>query len=144
MEIILFRLVRPWQRSTSQYEPLSHLPFQKSTNPVLKGSDIYLSNRGDKSFPSTIPNTNASDSLATFSLLSNNEFQFRQLSTAGGAFPRQFSINKAGDLVAVGLQNSFKVVIITRNVETGILGDVVAEVDDLGQVTCVVWDERGR
>ncbi|KAL9117512.1 MAG: hypothetical protein Q9187_005950 [Circinaria calcarea] len=107
----------------------------------IAGNEIYLSNRNDKSFPSAVPNTNASDSLATFSLRNNNEFQFRTLSTAGGTFPRHFSINKAGDLVAVGLQFSFKVVIISRNVETGTLGDVVAEVDDLGQVTCVVWDE---
>lgn len=44
--------------------------------------------------------------------------------------------------MAVGLQWSNKVVIIQRDVHTGQMGDIVAEVGGLGNVTCVVWDER--
>ena len=50
-------------------------------------------------------------------------------------------MNKAGTLVAVGLQHSGKVVIIERDAGSGELGDMVAEVDGLGLVTCVIWDE---
>ena len=65
---------------------------------------------------------------------------FSGLSPAGGLFPRQFSPNRAGNLVAVGLQLSGKVAIIARNVETGKMGEIEAEVEGLGEVTCVIWD----
>ena len=50
-------------------------------------------------------------------------------------------MNKYGDLVAVGLQYSARVVIKSRDVESGLIGDTVAQVDVPGNVTCVVWDE---
>jgi len=50
-------------------------------------------------------------------------------------------VNKAGDLVAVGLQMDGRVVVIERNVVDGTLGDFVANVDVAGQVTSVIWDE---
>ena len=65
---------------------------------------------------------------------------FSGLSPAGGLFPRHFSLNRAGNLVAVGLQLSGKVAIIARDVETGKMGEIMAEVEGLGEVTCVIWD----
>jgi 6-phosphogluconolactonase (cycloisomerase 2 family) len=65
---------------------------------------------------------------------------------AGGSYPRHFSINKAGDMVAVALQMSGNVVIWERNVTTGkIVREIgiggIAQAWGLGNVTCVVWDE---
>jgi 6-phosphogluconolactonase (cycloisomerase 2 family) len=65
----------------------------------------------------------------------------KQIAPSGGSFPRQFSINNKGDLVAVGLQMDGRVVVIQRNVDDGTLGDFVASVDVAGQVTSVIWDE---
>lgn len=60
------------------------------------------------------------------------------------------SMNKAGTLVAVALQQSARVVIVKRDAKTGLFGDFVADVQvgDFegvagldGQVTSVIWDE---
>ena len=59
---------------------------------------------------------------------------------AGGFFPRQFSVNKAGTLAAVGMQYGSSVVIVQRQPD-GLFGDFVAEVKVDGEVTSVVWDE---
>jgi 6-phosphogluconolactonase (cycloisomerase 2 family) len=69
------------------------------------------------------------------------KLDLKQISPAGGSFPRQFSVNKAGDMVAVGLQMDGRVVVIERNVVDGTFGDFVASVDVDGQVTSVIWDE---
>ncbi|RDW80710.1 hypothetical protein BP5796_05408 [Coleophoma crateriformis] len=83
-----------------------------------------------------------SDTLQTWEINPyTGELAFKQLSPAGGLFPRQFSVNKLGDLVAVGLQNSGRVVIVQRDIKTGTYGKFVAEIDIPGQVTSVVWDE---
>lgn len=55
--------------------------------------------------------------------------------------PRHFSFNEAGDLLAVGLQEDFRVVVMARDVETGEVGDIVAALDLEGEITCVVFDE---
>ncbi|TPX07321.1 uncharacterized protein E0L32_010743 [Thyridium curvatum] len=60
---------------------------------------------------------------------------------AGGMVPRHFSMNKAGTLVAVGLQQDFRVVIMKRDVATGRLGDIVAQIKLDGEVTFVIFDE---
>jgi 6-phosphogluconolactonase (cycloisomerase 2 family) len=107
---------------------------------------VLVSNRNDSSF--SIDNfdpknstSEISDSLATYEINNNGTLLFKQLWPAGGLFPRQFSINKAGDLVAVGLQNSARMVIISRDVQTGLLGQSVAATIISGMPTCVVWDE---
>lgn len=108
---------------------------------------LLVSNRNDSSF--SIDNYNpsnctkeASDSLATYSINNNGTLTFKQLWPAGGLFPRHFSFNKAGDMVAVGLQNSGRVVILGRNIATGLLGSPIADEPVSGNPTCVVWDEE--
>lgn len=102
---------------------------------------LLISNRNDTA--SMLPNGGKSDSLSTFKLDSEDGKlgDVLQLWPAGGSFPRSFEINKAGDLVAVGLQNSGAVVIIARDVESGLLGDEVARAEIDGEVTSVVWEE---
>lgn len=57
--------------------------------------------------------------------------------------PRQFSLNKAGDMVAVSVQNDGCVVVFERDVKTGKMGRIVAVVGGLGAggVVCTIWDE---
>ncbi|KAL1845853.1 hypothetical protein VTK73DRAFT_423 [Phialemonium thermophilum] len=60
---------------------------------------------------------------------------------AGGMIPRQFSINKAGTLLAVGLQQDGRVVVISRDPASGWLTSFVGSADVEGQITCALFDE---
>ncbi|KAF2841654.1 YkgB protein [Patellaria atrata CBS 101060] len=97
---------------------------------------VIVSNRRDLTF------NNASDSMTVYEISPRTgNLTFQQQFPAGGSFPRQFALNKAGDLVAVGLQNSGLVAVLSRNRRTGLFDRQVASVPVAGQVTCVVWDE---
>lgn len=49
-----------------------------------------------------------------------------QTAPAGGMNPRGFSLNKMGTLVVSALQDDNRVVVIERDVKTGMLGKIVA------------------
>ncbi|KAJ0113929.1 hypothetical protein J7T55_010173 [Diaporthe amygdali] len=108
-------------------------------------SFLLVSSRGEGTLK--IPNfdpTNsteiASDPIFTFEIdHSSGKLTRVQQFPAGGSFPRQFSINADGSLVAVGLQNDGRVVVIGRDVETGLLTDFVAAADVGGQPTSVIF-----
>lgn len=56
-------------------------------------------------------------------------------------FPRHFDLNTAGNLVAVGNQNSQNVVILARDVVTGLIGEPLARVTIGGNTTCIVFEK---
>jgi 6-phosphogluconolactonase (cycloisomerase 2 family) len=107
---------------------------------------LLVSSRSDRSFdiPSfedaakTIP----SDSISSFTVdPATGSLSLAQTFPAGGLIPRQFSINKAGDRLAVGLQADGRVVVIERDVQTGLMKRFVGSaVVGLG-VTAVLFDE---
>ncbi|KAF2163112.1 hypothetical protein M409DRAFT_68734 [Zasmidium cellare ATCC 36951] len=106
---------------------------------------VVISNRNDSSF--SLPQSNGtiieSDSLSTFALSPDSgELTFHQLWAAGGSFPRHFSISATGNLVAVGLQNDQSVVVLERDVVSGLIGEPVGRVNVGGNVTAVVWDQE--
>lgn len=83
-----------------------------------------------------------SDAILTFSVdHSCGNLSFVQEFPAGGRVPRQFSINKAGDLLAVGLQSDGRVVLIDRDVKSGLLKRFAANALVEGEVTAVIFDE---
>ncbi|KAI4717060.1 3-carboxy-cis,cis-mucoante lactonizing enzyme [Aureobasidium sp. EXF-10727] len=107
---------------------------------------LIVSNRNNTSFhiPNPSPhNTTAipSDSLSTFAINKDGSLKHIQLWPAGGMFPRHFSLNKWGDLIAVGLQYDKSVVVFERDVALGTVGKPVARWVGGGNVTCVVWEE---
>jgi 6-phosphogluconolactonase (cycloisomerase 2 family) len=115
---------------------------------------LIVSNRNDSTFSleeyggSGTNETEVSDSLATYAIGSNGTLTFKQLWPAGGLFPRQFSVNKGGDMVAVGLQHSCRVIVLMRDIQSGLLGKPVAEIavgncteGNLAGPTMIVWDE---
>lgn len=65
-----------------------------------------------------------------------------QLAPAYGSFPRHLNLNAIGNLVGVGLQMSSEVVILKRDVSTGLIGEAVARIEIEGQITNVVFDEE--
>jgi 6-phosphogluconolactonase (cycloisomerase 2 family) len=109
---------------------------------------LLLSNRNSSIF--TLPNPDASnstavasDSITTFSLSKEGKLRFVQAWPTYGLFPRHFSLNAAGNLLAVGNQNSANVVLMKRDVATGLIEDVLAETEVEGLVTSVVFRQTG-
>ncbi|KAI1498670.1 YkgB protein [Biscogniauxia marginata] len=108
---------------------------------------LIVSSRWENSttIPSFDPNDSAeipSDPLITFSVdRKTGGLTKVQEFPAGGQGPRQFSINASGDLVAVGLQADSRVVIIERDVETGLFKGFVAHADVAGEVTAAIFYE---
>ncbi|WYZ43915.1 hypothetical protein EsH8_VII_000351 [Colletotrichum jinshuiense] len=83
-----------------------------------------------------------SDALITFAIdQQTGHLDFTQIFPSGGMIPRQFSINKAGTQVAVGLQQDGRAVIIDRDVNTGLLKNFIANISIPGEVVCVIYDE---
>jgi 6-phosphogluconolactonase (cycloisomerase 2 family) len=83
-----------------------------------------------------------SDPLVTYSIdYDTGKLTLVNRAPAGGTVPRQFSINKAGTLVAVGLQGDGRVVVLQRDPATGMLGNIIAHADIAGQVNCAIFDE---
>ena len=67
---------------------------------------------------------------------------FRQLFPAGGQYAGQFALNRAGNLIVVGLQQTGNVAISELDVASGVFEKEVASIPIAGgQVVCVVWDE---
>lgn len=81
-----------------------------------------------------------SDSFTVFKPSANGKLSFVQLAPSGGSFPRHFSYNEDGSLVAVGNQNSQDIAIWARDVKTGKFGERVAAAKGFpGQVSNVIW-----
>lgn len=84
-----------------------------------------------------------SDALITFAVdHATGGLTALQTFPAGGMVPRQFSVSRAGDRLGVGLQADGRVVVIDRDVRTGLLTGFAASIPITGNVTCVVFDER--
>lgn len=103
---------------------------------------LIVSNRNDTAF--TLPNAiGKSDSIATWSLdEKEGKIALHQLWPAGGSYPRHFTTNAIGSLVAVGYQMSEAVAILSRDVQSGLIGEPVARIPIAGNVTAVVWYEE--
>lgn len=105
------------------------------------GRFLIVSNRDNTE---KIPDSTRS-SLTTYPLREDGTFGEPQLTKSdliGSGYPRHFSLNKYGNLVAVGLQYGKQTVILQRNTSSGeILSEAVAKLPANGQVTNVMWDE---
>lgn len=110
---------------------------------------VTVSNRNGTIFNVDNPNGNGtkipSDSLAVFKPSPlNGKLSFVQIAPSGGSFPRHFSYNKAGNMIAVANQNSPSVDIWARDVRTGKLGKRLAsngEFSKGGGINNVIWAE---
>ncbi|KAI1097782.1 putative isomerase YbhE [Jackrogersella minutella] len=93
----------------------------KAAEVHVAGNSLYAANRADETFGPQ------NDSIATYSIdPSSGAIQWVEATPAHAWFPRTFSINKAGTLLAVGGQTSSNVAIIARDPKTGKLGALVA------------------
>lgn len=105
---------------------------------------LIVSNRNDTLFnlPNPDPGNSTSipsDTLSTFKLRHDGTLDLVQLWPAGGSYPRHFSLNQWGNIIAVGLQLSSDVVVMERDVESGFIGKPVGRVVLEGEITNVQW-----
>ncbi|KAG5980157.1 hypothetical protein E4U55_004345 [Claviceps digitariae] len=142
-----------------QFRQLFTIGTHGAYNPVPKGAAaaeiavspdanyLIVSSRNESalSIPNFDPRNSTrivSDSLINFSIDAKTGTLTRiQQVASGGRFPRQFSINQAGTLLAVGQQSDGRVVLINRDVNTGRLGSFAAYANVAGPITSVVFDE---
>ncbi|TDZ21481.1 putative 6-phosphogluconolactonase [Colletotrichum orbiculare MAFF 240422] len=119
-------------------------PGSKAAEVRVKDNFVYATNRFDRSFGAQ------EDSIATFSIhAASGNVTFVETTSAHSFFPRTFSINAAGNMVAIGGQTSANVAIVERNVATGRLGRLLAslKVGNPGAanqedgLSAVVWNE---
>ncbi|OTA59186.1 putative isomerase YbhE [Hypoxylon sp. EC38] len=111
------------------------------------GKFLIASSRWENSFNITNfdPNNSTeipSDPLITYSIdhVTGTLTKVQEFA-AGGRVPRHFSINADGNLVAVALQGDGRVVLIDRDVKTGLFKDYVAYADIEGEVTAAIFYE---
>ncbi|TEA20922.1 putative 6-phosphogluconolactonase [Colletotrichum sidae] len=133
------------RQTTSTFPPgKSAPPGSKAAEVRVKDNFVYATNRFDRSFGAQ------EDSIATFSIhAASGNVTFVETTSAHSFFPRTFSINAAGTLVAIGGQTSANVAIVERNVTTGRLGRLLAslKVGNPGAanqedgLSAVVWNE---
>lgn len=86
------------------------------------------------------------DTIVTYKIGEDKPWELTYVQTAwpGGHGPRHFSINKAGTLVAVGLEdNPQGVAVFERNVTSGEINKdtALAFWKASGGVTCVIFDD---
>lgn len=132
-------------QSLSAYPAGKSAPANSKTAEVhTAGNFVYASNRNDKSFGPT------QDSVATYTVdPATGALTFLESTSSHSYYTRTFQINKAGDLVAFAGQTSSNVAIVSRNLTTGRLGDLVANVQvgspgvagNEDGLSAVIWDE---
>lgn len=126
--------------------PQGHLApnGSKSAEIQVAGDFVYLSNRNDQTFGTK------QDSAATYSIdPATGNLTFVDLTNTYGYYPRSFSINKAGDMVAFAGQTTSTLAIVARDTATGRLGPLIAKIpvgtpgtfNQEDGLSGVVWNE---
>lgn len=85
----------------------------------IKDEFLYVSNRNDKKF-------SGNDSITQYTISADGRIVWTDNTSSYGTYPRTFDINKAGDYVAVGDQTTSNVAVVARDVVTGRLGKLAA------------------
>ncbi|EWC46573.1 hypothetical protein DRE_04296 [Drechslerella stenobrocha 248] len=131
-------------KRVSTYGPLT--PPARNPRVAASGIEIspdkkflYVSNRGDSSFPGRGGST-PSDSISAWGINPDGSLRFLRLLPAGGSTPRHFSLDQTGQYAAVALQDSNLVAFFQRDVGTGLWPDkpLVAWNSPPGPA-CVTW-----
>ncbi|MCJ1443808.1 MAG: hypothetical protein MMC23_004308 [Stictis urceolatum] len=126
---------------TQFIDPFSTTPKNANTESEfiaevrVSGNTLTVSNRNDSSFGT------GKDSLAVYTIGGNGKLANMNAYSSDGSFPRTFEINKKGDLVVIGNQNSNSCVVYERDVQTGHFTTEIASVVLSGQVSSVIFAE---
>jgi len=123
--------------------PLGNI-YVKSAEIRIVDNYLYASNRNDTTFGKE------QDSIATFKIEPSGKLTFVELANSYSYYPRSFSFNKAGTLVAIGGQTTANIAVVARDTKTGKLGKLVANVlvaprgtyGGEDGISSIVWDEE--
>ena len=116
----------------------------KAAELQLFGNFLYAANRADQTFGTD------QDSIATYTINpSTGALTWLEAANAHAYYPRTFQINRAGTLVAVGGQTSSNVAILSRDVSTGRIGGLIANIQVASRgrpgeedgLSAVIWNE---
>ena len=119
-------------------------PTTKAAEIRVFDNFLYASNRADETFGSE------QDSIAIYTIdAATGALSWLEAANAHAYYPRTFQINKEGTLVAIGGQTSSNVAIVSRDVATGTLGELVASVQvgtpgrpgEEDGLSAVLWSE---
>lgn len=80
---------------------------------------VIVSNRMDNF-------TETGDSLSTYKIETDGSLTFVQRAAVGGKSPRHFAVNRAGDKVLVSLTASSSITVLSRDVDSGMIGEPLA------------------
>ncbi|KAK1674895.1 Lactonase, 7-bladed beta-propeller-domain-containing protein [Colletotrichum godetiae] len=138
-------LILAKKQTLSTFPPGKAAPAgSKAAEVHVKDNFVYASNRNDQSFGAQ------QDSITSYTIEpSTGLATYLETTSAHSFFPRTFSINGAGTMVAIGGQTSANVAIVERNTTTGRLGKLLAtvKVGNSGTVnqedglSAVIWNE---
>lgn len=138
-------LILTKKQTLSTFPPGKDAPAgSKAAEVHVKDNFVYTSNRNDQSFGTQ------EDSITAYSIdPSTGLVTYLETTSAYSFFPRTFSINNAGTMVAIGGQTSANVAVVERNVTSGRLGKLLAtlKVGNPGTVnqedglSAVIWND---
>jgi 6-phosphogluconolactonase (cycloisomerase 2 family) len=82
-----------------------------------------------------------SDSIVTFKPTKDGKLEFLDLSPSGGISPRHFSLNQDGSMIAIANQMTKNIVVYSRDLQSGKMGQQIASASNLGfgDLTNVQW-----
>ena len=133
-------------QKTQTMVPYTNGKMPKGATPAeirMVGNALYVSIRSDQAFA-------PDDSIVTLDRSPRTgAVTLRNKTSSYGKVPRTFTINRAGDLVAIGDQATSTVAIVRRDRVTGNLGEEIAvlQVGEPGKVgtaeglSSVIWEE---
>lgn len=138
-------LILTKKQTLSTFPPGKDAPAgSKAAEVHVKDNFVYTSNRNDQSFGTQ------EDSITAYSIdPSTGLVTYLETTSAYSFFPRTFSINNAGTMVAIGGQTSANVAVVERNVTSGRLGKLLATlkvgnpgtVNQEDRLSAVIWND---
>jgi 6-phosphogluconolactonase (cycloisomerase 2 family) len=98
---------------------------------------IMASNRLGAIFNISNPDTSnstaiVSHSIVTFRPTKDGKLEFLELSPSGGLNPRHSSLNQDGSMIAIANQVTKNVVVYSRDLQSGKIGQQIASASNLG------------
>ncbi|TVY56428.1 putative 6-phosphogluconolactonase [Lachnellula suecica] len=137
-----------YESGTFGFLPIPNTAFPSEILISPNNQHLLVSSRNDTHFGnSTNPDPKNSTAIVSDSLLTyyidacTGVLDLIQVYPAGGSYPRSMELNREGNLLAVALQLSSRVVVFKRDCESGIIEEIAGSVAVDGVLTNVVWDE---
>ncbi len=118
-----------------------HLSLQQETTldiqqgTINRAADIHLSPDGNFLY---VTNRGSANNITCFKVDNNGQLSFKQQISSGGKGPRNFAITFDGKYLIIANQFSDNLVILSRNIKTGLLVDTGKRIE-IGEPVCLIF-----